>query len=137
MEAPTPPPQHLPVTAEWCLSAQRCIALEVARTPEQQRLGLMQRPALPPLRGMWFPFNRARRARFWMHNTLAPLDMVFLRDGRVIHIESDVPVCPGLPCPSYGPTELADGVVELGAGEARRLGIGTGQPSPIQRIRSD
>ena len=125
------------MTAEWCLSAQRCIALEVARTPEQQRLGLMQRPALPPLRGMWFPFNRARLARFWMHNTLAPLDMVFLRDGRVIHIESDVPVCPGLPCPSYGPTELADGVVELGAGEARRLGIGTGQPSPIQRIRSD
>ena len=137
MEASTPPPQHLPVTAEWCLSAERCIALEVARTPEQQRLGLMQRPELPPLRGMWFPFNRARRARFWMHNTLAPLDMVFLREGRVIHIESDVPVCPGLPCPSYGPTELADGVVELGAGEARRLGIGTGQPSPIQRIRSD
>ena len=135
MEAP--PPQHLPVTAEWCLSAERCIALEVARTPEQQRLGLMQRPKLPPLRGMWFPFNRARRARFWMHNTLAPLDMVFLREGQVIHIESDVPVCPDLPCPSYGPTEWADGVVELGAGEARRLGIGTGQPSPIQRIRSD
>ena len=132
-----PPPQHLPVTAEWCLSAERCIALEVARTPEQQRFGLMQRPELPPLRGMWFPFNRARRARFWMHNTLAPLDMVFLREGRVIHIESDVPVCPGLPCPSYGPTEWADGVVELGAGEARRLGIGTGQPSRIQRIRSD
>ncbi|AII43985.1 hypothetical protein KR100_11525 [Synechococcus sp. KORDI-100] len=137
MEASTPPPQHLPVTAEWCLSAERCIALEVARTPEQQRLGLMQRPELPPLRGMWFPFNRARRARFWMHNTLAPLDMVFLREGRVIHIESDVPVCPDLPCPSYGPTEWADGVVELGAGEARRLGIGTGQPSHIQRIRSD
>ena len=137
MEASTPPPQHLPVTAEWCLSAERCIALEVARTPEQQRLGLMQRPELPPLRGMWFPFNRARRARFWMHNTLAPLDMVFLREGRVIHIESDVPVCPDLPCPSYGPTEWADGVVELGAGEARRLGIGTGQPSPIQLIRSD
>ena len=137
MEASTPPPQHLPVTAEWCLSAERCIALEVARTPEQQRLGLMQRPELPPFRGMWFPFNRARRARFWMHNTLAPLDMVFLREGRVIHIESDVPVCPDLPCPSYGPTEWADGVVELGAGEARRLGIGTGQPSPIQRIRSD
>ena len=125
------------MTAEWCLSAERCIALEVARTPEQQRLGLMQRPELPPLRGMWFPFNRARRARFWMHNTLAPLDMVFLREGRVIHIESDVPVCPDLPCPSYGPTEWADGVVELGAGEARRLGIGTGQPSRIQRIRSD
>ena len=135
--APTPPPQHLPVTAEWCLTEARCIALEVARTPEQQRLGLMQRPALPPLRGMWFPFNRARRARFWMHNTLAPLDMVFLRDGQVIHIESDVPVCPALPCPSYGPSQWADGVVELGAGEARRLGLTIGQNSVVRPLEAN
>ena len=53
---PEPPPQWLPVGARWCVAQQRCIDLEVARSPEQQRLGLMQRPALPPLRGMWFPF---------------------------------------------------------------------------------
>ena len=38
---------ELPITARWCLSAQRCIDLEVARTPDQQRMGLMQRDALP------------------------------------------------------------------------------------------
>ena len=53
---PELPPQWLPVAARWCVAQQRCIDLEVARSPEQQRLGLMQRPALPPLRGMWFPF---------------------------------------------------------------------------------
>ena len=58
-----------------------CIDLEVARSPEQQRLGLMQRPALPPLRGMWFPFATPQPQRFWMFNTLAPLDMIFVRDG--------------------------------------------------------
>ena len=111
-----------------------CIALEVARSAEQQRIGLMQRPSLPPLRGMWFPFSAPRRLRFWMHNTLAPLDMVFLREGRVIHIERQVPVCPELPCPSYGPVQLGDGVVELAAGEARRLGIVVGDAARIQPI---
>ena len=134
MELATEVPQHLPVTAQWCIKTTPCIALEVARSAAQQRIGLMQRPSLPPLHGMWFPFSAPRRLRFWMHNTLAPLDMVFLRKGRVIHIERQVPVCPGLPCPSYGPVQLGDGVVELAAGEARRLGISVGDAAPIQPI---
>ena len=121
-----PAPQQLPITAQWCLDQHRCIDLEVASTPMQKRIGLMQRTPLPPLRGMWFPFDQRQPLRFWMLNTLAPLDMVFIRDGRVMAIEADVPVCPALPCRGYGPSEPSDGVVELGAGEARRLGIRIG-----------
>ena len=135
MEPSAPPPQHLPLTAQWCVRADRCISLEVARTPPQQRLGMMQRPALPPLRGMWFPFDRPRRLRFWMYNTMAPLDMVFLRENRVIHIEARVPVCPALPCPSYGPVQLGDSVIELGAGEVERLGISMAQTVRIDPIK--
>jgi hypothetical protein len=80
-----PAPQQLPVTAQWCLEDRRCIALEVARTPQQQQIGLMQRPALPPLRGMWFPFDRPRPLSFWMLNTLAPLDMLMFRFVRSCH----------------------------------------------------
>ena len=121
-----PAPQQLPITAQWCLDQHRCIDLEVASTPMQKRIGLMQRTPLPPLRGMWFPFDQRQPLRFWMLNTLAPLDMVFIRDGRVMAIEADVPVCPALPCRGYGPSEPSDGVVELGAGEVRRLGIRVG-----------
>ena len=121
-----PAPQQLPITAQWCLDQHRCIDLEVASTPMQKRIGLMQRTPLPPLRGMWFPFDQRQPLRFWMLNTLAPLDMVFIRDGRVMAIEADVPVCPALPCRGYGPSEPSDGVVELGAGEVRRLGIEVG-----------
>ena len=129
-----PAPQQLPVTAQWCIDAQRCIGLEVAATPLQQRIGLMQRPALPPLRGMWFPFDRPQPLRFWMFNTLAPLDMVFVRDNQVLAIEAEVPVCPALPCRGYGPSQFSDGVVELRAGEARRLGITVGDPVRIGTI---
>ena len=130
-----PAPQQLPITAQWCLDQHRCIDLEVASTPMQKRIGLMQRTPLPPLRGMWFPFDQRQPLRFWMLNTLAPLDMVFIRDGRVMAIEADVPVCPALPCRGYGPSEPSDGVVELGAGEVRRLGIQIGDRINIVTIQ--
>ena len=135
MDQPPLPPQILPIEARWCLEQRPslCIELEVADQPHEQRLGLMQRPALPPLRGMWFPARPSRPMRFWMHNTLAPLDMVFVRDGRVLDIASNVPVCRALPCSSYwadadgnGRADFADGVIEIGAGEAERLRIHAG-----------
>ena len=82
--------------------------------------------------------------RFWMHNTLAPLDMVFVRDGRVLDIAANVPVCRALPCPSYwadadgnGRADFADGVIEIGAGEAERLRIRAGHAVVIERISLD
>ena len=130
---PEPPPQWLSVAARWCVDQQRCIDLEVARTPEQQRLGLMRRPALSPLRGMWFPFSTPQPQRFWMFNTLAPLDMIFVRDGRVLDLVRAVPTCAALPCRSYaadvdgnGRADFVDAVIEIGAGEAERLGIDIG-----------
>jgi hypothetical protein len=128
------PPQFLPVTARWCLAPDRCIGLEVPREPRQYAWGLQMRPALPPLRGMWFPFSPPRRARFWMHRTLAPLDLLFVREGRVIAIEAKAPPCARLPCPSYGPDEPVDGVLELGAGRAAALGIGLGAPVRIEPL---
>ena len=136
----TAPPQYLPVTARWCLDASppgsagpRCIALEVADDPREQAWGLQLRPRLPAWRGMWFPYEIPTPLRFWMHRTPEPLDILFLREGRVIAIEAAVP-CLQLPCPSYGPEEPADGVVELAAGEAARLGIRVGSPARIEAI---
>ncbi len=129
------PPQQLPLEAQWCVRDDTCVLLEVADEPQEQRLGLMQRPALPPLRGMWFPFKPARPLRFWMLNTIAPLDMVFLHKTKVIAIEAEVPICPALPCRGFGPMTDADGVIELRAGEAKRLGLGVGDKVLIESIK--
>jgi uncharacterized protein len=125
------PPQVLPITARWCLTPQRCIDLEVADTPRRQALGLQLRPPLPPLRGMWFPYEPPALARFWMHRTPAALDMLFIRDGLVVAIEADAQPCMRLPCPSYGPDQPVDGVVELAAGQAEALGLAVGSPARI------
>jgi uncharacterized membrane protein (UPF0127 family) len=140
---PAAPPQFLPIEAEWCLERAEaeaaakphppaCIQLEVPRTPRQYAWGLMQRPALGRLRGMWFRFEPAQAVSFWMHRTIAPLDIVFLREERVIAIEASVQPCPRLPCPIYGPGQPADGVVELDAGEAAALGIRVGSKAVIE-----
>jgi uncharacterized protein len=127
-------PQHLPISARWCLEPGRCIELEVAATLHQQALGLQLRPPLPPLRGMWFPYAMPTPARFWMHRTPAPLDMLFIRAGVVVAIEAHTRPCPRLPCPSYGPDQPVDGVVELAAGQAEALGIGVGTPVRIEAL---
>ena len=141
---PSAPPQFLPIEARWCLEAPApaaapappvCIDLEVARTVQQQMWGLMGRPPLAPLRGMWFAWPEPQVLKFWMHRTPAPLDMVFLRSGRVIAIEADAKPCPRLPCRSYGPDEPSDGVVELAAGEAARLGLTVGSAARIEDLK--
>ena len=67
-----------------------------------------------------------------MYRTPAPLDIIFLRDEQVIAIEADVAPCMSLPCPTYGPAGRSDGVVELGAGQAKRLGIEVGHRAVIK-----
>ena len=137
-DATASPPQVLPLTARWCLAASQgepaCILLEQPRSQRQYMMGLQLRPPLPALRGMWFGFDPPQPARFWMHRTIAPLDMLFVSEGRVIAIEAGAPPCPHLPCRSYGPGVPVQGVLELCAGEAARLGITVGTPVRIEPL---
>ncbi|MFM7360374.1 MAG: DUF192 domain-containing protein [Cyanobium sp.] len=133
-QPPAAPPQFLPVSARWCLESNRCIGLEVADTPQRQAWGMQRRPPLPPLRGMWFPYPVPTPARFWMHLTPEPLDMLFVRDGRVVQIEANAIPCPRLPCRSYGSGEAVDGVVELAGGQAAALGLHVGSPVRIEPV---
>lgn len=117
--------QMLPVTAEAHVRGQT-LALEVARTPRQQAIGLMFRDDLPDNRGMLFPFDPPRPVNFWMRNVQFPLDMIFVRDGEVRAIAPSVPPCTTATCPTYGPDEAVDYVIELKGGRAEALGITVG-----------
>ncbi|MDJ1171175.1 DUF192 domain-containing protein [Roseofilum sp. BLCC_M154] len=123
--------QQLEVSARVDISGA-IIELEVARTPEQQALGLMYRPQLPDNRGMLFPFPDPRVVTFWMRNVPVPLDMVFLLDGEVKAIASSVPPCTTPSCPVYGPDEAVNQVIELRSGRAAELGLQVGDRLEIQ-----
>ena len=123
--------QLLPVSARVRI-ADRAIELEVAKTVEQQDVGLMYRTSLPDDRGMLFEFKSAREVNFWMKNCKISLDMIFLRDGVVKEIELYAPPCTTDPCPTYGPDTAVDRVIELRGGRAAELGVKMGDHIKIE-----
>lgn len=117
--------QTLPIAAQVKVGDQ-LIGLEVAKTEQQQAMGLMYRKQLEDNRGMLFSFSPPRPVGFWMKNCFINLDMVFLRNGQVVAIANNVPPCQKEPCPVYGPPVDVDQVIELRGGRAKELRIKPG-----------
>jgi uncharacterized protein len=106
------------------------VKVEVARSWEAVKRGLMYRTKMPAEEGMIFVFTDERPRSFWMRNTCIPLDMLFLAaDGTIAGILEQVPVLNeqsrGVPCP-------ATYVLEMNAGWARRHGVKPGMKTDIQ-----
>ncbi|MEA5510217.1 DUF192 domain-containing protein [Crocosphaera sp. UHCC 0190] len=123
--------QKLPIEATINVG-EKVIELEVAKTPEQQQIGLMYRKSIEKNQGMIFLFEELRPVRFWMKNVTIPLDMIFLANGKVKAVISEVPPCNSDPCPTYGPETLVNQVIELGGGQARELGIKEGDKLDVK-----
>ncbi len=104
------------------------IVAEVARTPEEQRLGLGERDGLAPGTGMVFPYAEPARHGFWMKGMRFDLDVVWIRDGRIVDIAPFVPAPrPGASSTldtlrTFEPREPADTVLEVVAGTAQARG---------------
>lgn len=98
--------------------------VEMAKTIEQQTVGLMFRKEIPADGGMLFDWGTPRESTMWMRNTVSPLDMVFINaDGSIRRVaENTVPESLA-EIPSGGPVRAT---LELAAGTARRLNIHPG-----------
>jgi uncharacterized protein len=128
------PGQLLPVSATAEMKGET-FELEIAQTREQQSLGLMFRSALPDNRGMLFPFSSPRRTSFWMKDVPVALDMVFLRNGKVVAIAPSAAPCPTEPCPTYGPAnQIVDQVIELRSGRAAEIDLQPGDTVTITAL---
>ncbi|MBU6450888.1 MAG: DUF192 domain-containing protein [Cyanobacteria bacterium REEB67] len=109
------------------------VKLEVAETPAEITKGLMFRTSMPETQGMVFIFPPGQKVAFWMKNTLIPLDMVFIKDGKIEKICKDVPPCKskdpeGADCPVYPSRALIEvsEVIEVNAGFCERHGVKEG-----------
>jgi uncharacterized membrane protein (UPF0127 family) len=98
--------------------------VEIARTANQQELGLMNRRSLAPDAGMLFPFDPPRPASFWMRDTLIPLDMIFIRpNGTIARIAANT--VPMSETPVAVPEPMT-AVLEIAGGRAAQLDISEG-----------
>ena len=83
----------------------------------------MFRKAVPPDRGMIFPYNPPQSVAFWMKNTLIPLDIVYIDANHRIARIANAQALDLTPLPSG---VLVSGVLELAAGRTAQLGIKPG-----------
>lgn len=98
--------------------------VELARTEKQKRVGLMFRNSVAAGTGMLFLFDDVQERAFWMKNTWAPLDIIFIREDGVIHnIHHDAESQSLERINSEGEVQH---VLEIAGGEAKRQGISIG-----------
>jgi YVTN family beta-propeller protein len=109
------------------LSVISRIFVEVPDDREEFARGLMFRKHLPWNAGMLFAYDDEETRRFWMKNTLIPLDMVFFdSSSKIIDIKENVPPCKQEECPTYPSKEPAQYVLEVNAGFVQDKGIKIG-----------
>lgn len=114
------------ITDQVCFQ-DHCVDVEVVQEPKERVRGLQGRTSLGQDQGMLFIFDLNQPQRFWMKDTLIPLDMIWLDFARrVVHIEHNVLPCVSDPCPSYGPRDPVLYVLEVNAGKAREMNLAVG-----------
>lgn len=109
--------------------------VEVADDSAERAQGLMHRESMPASAGMLFVYPRPRTVRFWMRNTLIPLDMIFADAKgivRYVHHEAQ-PLSEDL---IYGGNNIQY-VLEINGGLARRMGIEKGSQLRHPAIRGE
>lgn len=113
------------------------IVAEVADDSRERQQGLMCREIVPPGSGMLFIFQQASSLNFWMFNTYAPLDILYLDDNRRVVNAVRMEPCPrpngydydvwrgacSSAATGYGSKASAQYALELPAGWLESIGL--------------
>jgi uncharacterized protein len=106
--------------------------VEVAVTPEEHARGLMYRSRLADDAGMVFVFEQPAIQRFWMKNTLIPLDMIFIgKDRRIVGVVENAAPETESERMVGAPSQY---VLEIGGGLSAKLGIRRGEQVDFQNV---
>lgn len=96
--------------------------VEIAETEQQRERGLMFRDSLAPDSGMLFVHESEQPLSYWMKNTRIPLDILYFDQQRQLVSVATAPPCSlGNACPPFPSEGPARYVLELNAGDARKL----------------
>ncbi|MBI1864111.1 DUF192 domain-containing protein [Candidatus Woesebacteria bacterium] len=96
------------------------VKVSLANTNELRTKGLGGVKSLPQDQGMLFNFDQKNIIpSFWMKDMLIGLDMIWIRDGKIIQIDKNIPApnptTLDSSLPLYTPKEVIDHVLEVNA----------------------
>lgn len=120
----------------WIEIRGQRISLEVADTPRKQEKGLGDRDSLAWHHGMYFEYEQPAFYAFWMKGMRFSIDIVWLRDGRIVDLDANVPFEKGGNGPTLRPSVLADAVLEVPAGYSAANGWQVGDRTVYRRVKA-
>ncbi|HEY0995027.1 MAG TPA: DUF192 domain-containing protein [Gemmatimonadaceae bacterium] len=105
--------------------------VELAATPQQRTMGLMERQALPADAGMLFTYEEMQPADagFWMYRTRIPLDIAYADSTGTVRVVLRMEACPtalASGCPTYPPNARYQYALEVNAGALAARGVTVG-----------
>ncbi len=102
--------------------------LTIASTPTELSRGLAGVTELDWHEGMLFAFPQRNTYRFWMKDMLMPIDIIWIRDAKVVDIDANIPppAVGETKLPIYQSSEVVDQVIEVRAGFIDKYGVAVG-----------
>jgi uncharacterized membrane protein (UPF0127 family) len=104
--------------------------VKFAKSREEKIKGLSGRDALPENEGLLFSYDNPQKLTFWMKDMFFPIDIVFIKDSKIIGIsENALPSPPGTDSEQiakYSSPGLVNAVLEVNAFWCRQNGVEIG-----------
>jgi uncharacterized membrane protein (UPF0127 family) len=106
--------------------------VRIADSDDERARGLMGVELLGDHEGMAFVYDEPTTGSFWMKDTLIPLSIAFVDDGRIVAVEDMMP-CTADPCPTWdaGGAEYTL-AIEANAGWVLDQGVGVGDRAELE-----
>ncbi|MFO0765003.1 MAG: DUF192 domain-containing protein [Patescibacteria group bacterium] len=112
----------------------KTLNLEIARTPASIVQGLSGRKRMTKDEGMLFIMPNVENQNFWMKDMKFALDIVYLREGKVVDIATlQRPSLAGIP--SHQSVTEADMVLELNEGMVKEYKLEIGTQTDLNSLR--
>lgn len=127
-------PELGPPVDAWVEIGSKRVAVELAQTPADQAKGLGYRDELAWGKGMYFTYAHPAFYSFWMRGMRFSIDIVWIRQGRIVDLHADVPFEAGGNGPTLRPREAVDAVLEVPAGYAAASGWRIGNRVQLERV---
>ena len=109
---------HLLKEGAYVIIDSKKFYVDVAKTQQEKEKGLAIYKSMPKDRGMIFPFNTLDYRYFWMKGMAFPLDIIYIRQGKIVEIFKSLPPPKSAEeiLPTVTSEEKTDMVLETNAG---------------------
>jgi uncharacterized protein len=118
---------------------EAAVQADIAGDEAARQRGLSGRRRLAPDAGMLFLLSDDSPS-FWMKGMRFPIDILWIKNGRIVDVSADVPPPAGNgagPLPTYSPDAPADRALEVNAGWAARHDVGRGDSVRVKTPGGD